>query len=86
MLLRSQKKTGNEKKSNTILNFLANDKPKPPPKNENAEDEVDEEDDEYYDNDYTFPSSLADNKNLKRIHEKLVNSIEKNISDCEQNT
>ena len=78
MLLRSQKKIGNEKKSNTILNFLAAEKPKPPPKHENKEEDIDEEDDdEYFENDYNFPSSLAENKKLKKIHEKLVDSIEK---------
>ena len=77
MLLRSQKKITNDKK-NVVLNVVTAEKPKPPPKEEeNADNNEEEDEDEFLENEYFFPSSLNENIRLKKLHQKIVDSIEK---------
>jgi ATP-dependent Lon protease len=85
MLLRSQKKVTTNDKKNVVLNIVASEKPKPPPNVEEDMENNDEnnDDDDFLENEYTFPSSLNENSQLKKLHEKLVDSIEKAAPDLE---
>lgn len=66
------KKNNTEKK-----NISSVQKPKPPPKNEEKIDEDNIFDDELYENEYPIPNYFNSNQKLKKLHQKIVDRIEK---------